>query len=86
MDTRVGQREGLLARLRDAAKDHVLDSLRIDAGATDQRIEHRRAKVGRMDVHQATLARAASGSADRVYDVRLGHNVSLLINRECAAV
>ena len=48
--------EGLLSCLADAAHDHILHGGRIDAGAIDQRVEDRRAEIGRMHAHQAALA------------------------------
>ena len=64
--------EGLLADLADAAGDDVVDRRRVDAGALDQRVEHRGAEVDRMHVLERAVA-AAAGGAHRVDDIGFSH-------------
>ena len=65
--------EALLADLADAAGDDVLDRGRVDPASHHQRIEHRRAEVGRMPVPQRAAA-LGPGGAERVDDIGLCHD------------
>jgi hypothetical protein len=74
---------GLLAHLHDAAHDHVLDTLGIDARAVHQLVQDHRAQVGGVPFAQAA-ALTATGGACCGDDVRsLGH-VSQLLEIWCA--
>jgi hypothetical protein len=50
--------DGLLAGLRHAAPDHVVDERRIDPCLLDQTVEHLRGQVGGMHAGQAAVALA----------------------------
>ncbi len=65
----------LLAGLRDAADDHVLDLGTVDTGAVGERVERLREELLRMDPGKGSLARlaAAARRADGIEDVRVSH-------------
>ena len=67
--------EGLLARLADAAHDHIVDRGRIDPGAVDQGVQHLRGQIDRVPVLQRAAA-LAPGGAHRIDDIGLGHSRS----------
>ncbi len=58
----------------DAPVDDVLDSVRIDAGALDQRPDRMRAQIGRVDARQAAPAPSDRGTHG-VHNVCLAHDV-----------
>ena len=79
---RAGDVVGLLAELRDATADDLLDLAGVDAGLLDERLLNGAQQLGRMQARQPSIAladRAAGGfNDDRVtHSVRLEH-VSLL--------
>src|SRR3546814_19406492 len=50
-----------LADLADTADDHMLDRLRVNVRAVDQRVQHLGAKIGRVPVLERTAAATAGG-------------------------
>ena len=66
---------GLLADLRDTADDHVVDEVRVDARALDDRADDVRAEVGGVPPGQRAAAPADRG-ADRVEEEGFGHGSS----------
>src|SRR3546814_15788275 len=53
--------KALLADLADTADDHILDRLRVNVRAVDQRVQHLGAKIGRVPVLERTAAATAGG-------------------------
>lgn len=66
---------GLRAEGVDATEHHVVDRVRVDAGALDERPDRVRAEVGRVHLGEPAVA-PADRRADRVDDVGLGHVVT----------
>ena len=70
-------RAGDAPRLRtdrvDVAEHDVVDGVRIDTGALDQRGDPVRAEVGGMNLREAATT-ATDGRADGIDDERFGHD------------
>ncbi len=67
---------GLLAGLRDAAADDLLDVAGVDAGLLDQRLLRRAQQLGRVQAGQPSVS-LADGAAGGFDDDRVTHSVRL---------
>ena len=67
---------GLLAELRDAAADDLLDVAGVDAGLLDERLLGEPQQLGGVQTGQPTIA-LADGAASGFYDDRVTHSVRL---------
>ena len=63
---------GLVPHLHDAAHDHVLDQLRVEAGALDQSVQRERGEIDGVDVLERAVP-PPLGGADGVDDDGRGH-------------
>src|SRR5690606_36101692 len=65
--------EGLFTRLNHAADYDVIDRRRVDTGSINQRVEYRRAEVGRVNPNQGALSSSSTRGAKRFDDIGFGH-------------